>query len=187
MSASHLHDEIVNPVTGERVIFRDGAGDPAASVLRFDFYLKPGGGVFVPHQHLGQQETLEIVRGTLQCRLPDGERTVSAGQRVVFAPRVGHTLCNVGDDELHARVEFRPAGRAEEFLRNYFGLCRDGHSDARGELPFLHLAVFMPRYGNYRADIPLIAQRVLFFLLRPIGWLRGYRARYPRYAAGTGV
>lgn len=175
--------EIENPVTGERIVFGAGMGDPDAPSLCFDFYLAPNGGVFVPHLHLGQQETLEIVRGQLACTLPDGERTVRAGERVTFAPRTGHTLRNTGSDELHARVEFRPAGRAEEFLRNYFGLCRDGHSDKTGELPLLHLAVFMPRYGNYRGDIPLLAQRFLFTLLRPVGWLLGYRATYPRYAA----
>lgn len=175
------HNEIVNPVTGERVVFRDGVGDPTAARLSMDFYLKPSGGVFVPHLHRQQREVLHVRSGTLKCTFTDGERLVTAGESVTIEPGVGHSLLNAGTEELHAYVEFTPALGAEAFLRNYFGLCSDGKSNDKGDLPLLHLAVFMPTYGNYRGDIPLLAQRILFFVLRPIGKLLGYRASYPKY------
>jgi quercetin dioxygenase-like cupin family protein len=176
-------DTIDNPVTGERIVFRVGMGDPSAPVLGFDFFVRPGGGVFVPHFHRGQSETLRVITGRMRCGLPGAEREVGPGQSVTFAPGEGHALASVGAEELHAYVEFRPAGRAESFLRNYFGLCRDGQSDAKGELKLTQVAVLMPAHGTWRADIPVLAQRVLFTLLRPISWMRGRRASYPRYTA----
>lgn len=175
------NNEIENPVTGERVVFRTGMGDPDAPVLAFDFYLRPGGGVFVPHQHTAQEESIRVIKGRIRCGMPGAEREVGPGETVTFAPGEGHVLHAVGEEGVEAYVEFRPAGNAESFLRNYFGLCRDGKSNAKGDLSLPQIAMLMPAHGNLRADIPRLAQRVLFTLLRPIAWTLGYRARYPRY------
>lgn len=174
-------NEIENPVTGERVVFREGVGDPEADVLSFDFFVKPGGGVFVPHLHLEQTEIIRVIKGKLRCGLPGQEREVGPGEVVTFLPGEGHVLHAVGAEEVQAFVEFRPALRAESFLRNYFGLCRDGRSDSKGDLPLPQIALFMPHHGNWRADIPLAAQRVLFAILRPFGRWMGYREVYPEY------
>lgn len=173
--------EIENPVTGERIVFREGMGDPAAPVLSFDFFVRPGGGVFVPHMHEHQTETIRILAGRIVCGMPGAEREVGPGEVVTFEPGQGHVLHAVGPDEVRAYVEFRPAAGAESFLRNYFGLCRDGKSTEKGDLPLSQIALLMPKHGNWRADIPLLAQRVLFTLLGPIARLRGYRSTYARY------
>ena len=178
-------DEIENPVTGERIVFRAGMGDPMAEVLAFDFFVRPGGGVFVPHVHERQTETIRVLEGRLVCGMPGAEREIGPGQVVEFAPGEGHVLHAVGDVEVKAYVEFRPAGAAESFLRNYFGLCRDGKSTAKGDLPLAQVALLMPTHGLWRADIPLLAQRILFTVLRPIARLRGLRPTYPRYTSGA--
>ncbi len=178
-----MQSVIENPVTKERVVFKEGMGNPNAPVLAFDFFLEPGGGVFVPHLHLTQTETLRVRQGRLRAGLPGKEKEYGPGDEVVLAPGQGHTLCNVSEGPFEAAVEFRPAGNAESFLRNYFGLCRDGRCDAKGELPLLQIALLMPAHDNWRADIPLLAQKVLFTILRPIARLLGYRASYPAYVA----
>lgn len=175
-------NQIENPITGERIIFREGAGDSTAPILGFDFFVKPGGGVFVPHCHEAQSETLKVMAGRLRCGMPGKTRDVVAGETVTFASGEGHTLESVGPEELHAYVEFRPAGHAESFLRNYFGLCRDGKSDKKGDLPLPQVAMLMPAHGVWRADIPRLAQKILFTLLKPVSWLVGLRSRYPKYA-----
>lgn len=184
VTMTHSRDnEIENPVTGERIVFREGVGDPQAEVLAFDFFVRPGGGVFVPHLHAHQRETIQVLAGRLVCGMPGSEREVGPGEVVTFEPGEGHVLHAVGPEEVRARVEFRPAGEAESFLRNYFGLCRDGKSTDKGELPFAQVALLMPVHGNFRADIPLLAQRILFALVTPFAKLAGYRPRYARYAA----
>lgn len=176
-------DTIENPVTGERVVFLEGVGDPNAPRLTFDFYLRPGGGVLVPHQHLRLTETLHVRSGALLARPRGQERLVGPGESITFTPGQGHVLKNAGEGELHAFTQFTPAGTAESFLRNYYGLCRDGFADSNGELPLPALAMLIPAHDNWRADIPLIVQRALFFLLRPVAWLRGFKATYSQYAA----
>lgn len=175
-------DQIENPITGERIIFREGTGDNTAPVLGFDFYVRPGGGVFVPHCHDTQSETLNVLSGRLRCGMPKNTREIGPGETVSFASGEGHILESLGPEELHAYVEFRPAGHAESFLRNYFGLCRDGKSDAKGDLALPQIAMLMPAHGVWRADIPKPAQRILFAILRPVSWLAGLRSRYPKYA-----
>lgn len=175
-------DSISNPVTGERVVFLEGAGDPKAPRLTFDFFLAPGGGVLVPHQHLRLTETLHVRAGVLLAGPPGQERRVGPGESITFTPGQGHTLKNVGEGELHAFTEFTPAGTAESFLRNYYGLCRDGFTDASGELPLPALAMLIPAHDNWRADIPIWVQRALFFVLRPVAWLRGFKPTYPQYS-----
>ncbi len=178
-------DRIENPVTGETIVFREGVGDPSAPVLSLDFTIQKGGGVFVPHLHRFQTETIHVRSGRLRAGLPGAQREIGPGEHVVLTPGTGHTLENLSDGPLEAFVEFRPAGGAERFLRNYFGLCREGRCDRQGNPALLQIALLMPAHDNWRADIPLVAQRVLFTILRPIAWLLGYRAHYPRFARGS--
>ena len=38
-------DVVENPVTGERIVFTETGADSAGERLRFDFFVRPGGGV----------------------------------------------------------------------------------------------------------------------------------------------
>lgn len=174
-------NEIVNPVTGERIVFRMGAGNEKAPILGFDFFLRPGGGVFVPHFHKYQSESLVVLHGRLLCGLGKAVREVGIGETITFKPGEGHTLAVAGKEEVHAYVEFKPALRAESFLRNYFGLCRDGESDKKGEISLLQISLLMPYHEVWRADIPLVAQKILFFILRPLARALGYKEKYKEY------
>jgi hypothetical protein len=52
-----------NPVTGERFTFTDTAASTDGKLLAFDFALRPGGKVPVPHVHPIQTERFEVVAG----------------------------------------------------------------------------------------------------------------------------
>ena len=93
-------NEIENPVTGERVVFREGVGDPEADVLSFDFFVKPGGGVFVPHLHLEQTEIIRVIKGKLRCGLPGQEREVGPGEVVVIPAGTPQRIAAFGDEDL---------------------------------------------------------------------------------------
>lgn len=143
------------PVTGERVVFLEGVGDPSAPRLTFDFYLRPGGGVLVPHQHLRLTETLHVRSGALLAGPPGQERLVGPGESITFTPGQGHVLKNAGEGELHAFTDLTPAGSAESFLRNDYGLYRDGFAESNGELPLPALASSVRRAA--RSDLRLKA------------------------------
>ena len=98
-----------NPVTGERFTFTDTAATTGGELLAFDFALRPGGAVPIPHVHPVQTERFEVVTGRMRFRV--GLRTVHAGPGdvVEVAPGVMHAFANDGDEEARLRVEVRPA------------------------------------------------------------------------------
>ena len=62
-----------------------------------------------------------------------------------------------------------------------YGLCSE-----KGALPNpLQLAVLIDEHkdeGTYLTKPPLLAQKVMFGVLAPVGRLLGYKAHYPKYS-----
>lgn len=176
---------IENPVTGERIEFRertDGA-------LLFEYYLEPGGfavGRF-DHVHPRQSEQLEIRSGQLDVRIDGDEWTATAGTRFAIPPGTPHTIWNAGDERMHATIELSPALDAKSFFETTFGLARDGETNHWGLPGPLQLAVLVDEFHEelYFAGAPRLLQRGVAGVLAPIARLTGYRPRYPRYAASA--
>ena len=157
-----------NPVTGERFTFTETAATTGGELLAFDFALRPGGAVPIPHVHPIQTERFEVVSGRMRFRV--GPRTViaEAGDVVEVAPGVMHSFANAGDDEARLRVEVRPALRMEEMFAEVVGLARAGRMTRRG-LPRnpLELADLARRYDQ-EAHAPFIGVGLQRLLLAPL-------------------
>jgi quercetin dioxygenase-like cupin family protein len=165
-----------NPVTGERFTFTHTAGSTGGELLAFDFALRPGGAVPIPHVHPIQTERFEIVEGRMRFRI--GLRTVVAGPGdvVEVAPGVAHSFANAGDHEARLRVEVRPALAMEEMFAEVVAMARAGRMTHRG-LPrnVLELAVLARKYDQ-EAHAPLLTVGVQRLLLAPLV----LSARHPR-------
>jgi mannose-6-phosphate isomerase-like protein (cupin superfamily) len=83
------------------------------------------------HLHPRQEERIEILSGTLRCRIGGRERSISAGEATAIPPGVAHTLWNESQEEAHALVQYRPALRLETLFETLFGLGRDGNTAMR--------------------------------------------------------
>src|SRR3990172_1055205 len=101
-------DVIENPVTGERIVFRQTSAGTNGELLQFELTLKPHGFVPVEHVHSRQEERVEVVSGSVRYRLGGKEESLSAGQAAVLPPSIPHTLWNDTDDEAHLIMEMRP-------------------------------------------------------------------------------
>jgi quercetin dioxygenase-like cupin family protein len=181
-----------NPVTGERFTFTETASSTNGELLAFDFALRPGGAVPIPHVHPIQTERFEVVSGQMRFRV--GLRTMLAGPGdvVEVAPGVMHSFANAGDEEARLRVEVRPALAMEDMFAEVVVMAQAGRMTRRG-LPRnpLDLAVLARRYDQ-EAHAPLMSVGVQRALLAPlVMW-----ARHPRgaqvatalvAAAGVGV
>ena len=66
------------------------------------------------------------MNGKLWLRSGGVENIVLEGQEVVVPPRTPHSWWNIGDSEVQAIVEFRPAGEMRSFFETTFGLAQDG-------------------------------------------------------------
>jgi len=167
-----------NPVTGERFTFTETAATTGGELLAFDFALRPGGAVPIPHVHPVQTERFEVVAGRMRFRV--GLRTVHAGPGdvVEVAPGVMHAFANDGDEEARLRVEVRPALRMEEMFAEVVAMAEAGRMTRRG-LPrnLLDLATLARRYDQ-EAHAPFLRVGVQRFLLAPLV----ASARHPRGA-----
>src|SRR5262245_41364462 len=96
--AVHSGDTVENPVTGERFTFTDTAASTGGELLAFDFALRPGGAVPIPHVHPSQTERFEILAGRMRFRVGLRTRIAEAGDVVEIAPGVMHSFATAGDE-----------------------------------------------------------------------------------------
>jgi quercetin dioxygenase-like cupin family protein len=177
-------DEIANPVTGHRIVFRKTSRDTGGELLQMEWIGRPGWRAGPVHVHSWQEERFEVLSGTLGSHVAGIERAHKPGDGAVVVPAgVEHTVWNGGDEEVRALVELRPASsRSEIMLETVFGLAQDGKLSKAGipSNPF-RLALIVHDYEDqiYLARPPLAVQRVLFGALASVGRLLGYRAEYP--------
>jgi len=174
-------DTLENPVTGERFTFTHTAASTDGELLAFDFALRPGGAVPIPHVHPIQTERFEVTEGRMKFRV--GFRTVIAGPGDVIEvePGVMHSFANAGDTEAKLRVEVRPALQMEQMFAEVVAMARAGRMTKRG-LPRnpLDLALLARRY-DLEAHAPLLSVGLQRVLLAPlVAW-----ARHPK--TGTAV
>ena len=174
-------DTLENPVTDERFTFTHTAASTDGELLAFDFALRPGGAVPIPHVHPIQTERFEVTEGRMKFRV--GFRTVIAGPGDVIEvePGVMHSFANAGDTEAKLRVEVRPALQMEQMFAEVVAMAKAGRMTKRG-LPRnpLDLALLARTY-DLEAHAPLLSVGVQRALLAPlVAW-----ARHPR--AGTAV
>jgi quercetin dioxygenase-like cupin family protein len=177
---------VQNPVTGERFTFTDTAASTGGELLAFDFALRPGGAVPIPHVHPIQTERFEVVDGQMTFRV--GLRKIEAGPGDVVdvAPGVAHSFANAGETEARMRVEIRPALAMEEMFAEVVAMARAGRMNRRG-MPrnVLELAVLARKYDQ-EAHAPLLGVRLQRLLLAPLVFLAGHR-RTGRAAALAGT
>ena len=173
-----------NPISGERITFRETAGDTDGDLLAVDLELSPNGHVPGAHVHPLQEERFEVMSGTMRFRR--GFRTViaRAGDVVVVPPRTVHRFANAGSDTAHVQVEIRPALRMEALFETTVALAREGRTDPRGMPRPLDLALFM---SDVEAEVraPFVPARLVRALIAPLRWLarrRGLDVRYRRPA-----
>jgi quercetin dioxygenase-like cupin family protein len=157
-----------NPVTGERFTFTHTAASTDGELLAFDFALRPGGAVPLPHVHPIQTERFEVTAGRMRFRV--GLRTIVAGPGdvVEVAPGVMHSFANAGDEEARLRVDVRPALAMEEMFAEVVELARAGRMNKRGLPRNLRELARLARKYDQEAHAPLLGVRVQRFLLAPL-------------------
>jgi quercetin dioxygenase-like cupin family protein len=176
-----------NPVTGERFTFTHTAASTGGELLAFDFSLRPGGAVPIPHVHPIQTERFEVLAGRMRFRVGLRARVAGPGEVVEVAPGVMHSFANAGDEEARLRVEVRPALAMEEMFAEVVAMARAGQMTRRG-LPRSPLALAsLARRYDQEAHAPLLSVGVQRLLLAPLVFAAGHHraARVAVALAGT--
>ena len=177
---AHAGQVLENPVSGERFTFRRTANETNGELLEFELELTPRGQVPGPHVHPAQEETFEVLEGTMRFR--KGLRTITAraGETVVVPRGTVHRFENAGGTTARVRVEVRPALRMEELFEAAVGLARDGRTNSAGMPSPLDLALFMREFENeVRAPfVPVGITRAVMAPLAHVARRRGLDVRY---------
>ena len=94
-------DTIVNPVTGERIVFHKTSASTGGECVEIEVFVQPGGVVAAAHVHPYQTERFEILGGTIGMKV--GRKKIEAryGDVLTVEPGTAHKFWNAGDDELH--------------------------------------------------------------------------------------
>jgi quercetin dioxygenase-like cupin family protein len=173
-----------NPVTGERFTFTHTATSTDGELLAFDFALRPGGAVPIPHVHPIQTERFEVTEGRMTFRV--GLRKIEAGPGdvVEVTPGVAHSFANAGDGEARLHVGVRPALAMEDMFAEVVAMAQSGRMNRRG-MPrnLLDLADLARRYDQ-EAHAPLLSVRVQRVLLAPLVFLARHRGGAVAAAGG---
>jgi quercetin dioxygenase-like cupin family protein len=182
-------DVFVNPVTGSRVVFRKTAAETNGEVCEFDFFLPPRTAVNITeHAHPLQEETTQVVAGSLRGTRGSEPHRLSPGETMVVPPGIYHAWGNDSDEESHWIVSFRPALKSEGFLEAIWGLAEAGFSGPDG-LPknlFQGVVIISEFRDEIRPRMPWLKWKIGVDVLAPIGRLLGHSA-YRKHRAPAEV
>jgi len=168
-----------NPVTGERFTFTHTAASTGGELLAFDFGLRPGGAVPLPHVHPIQTERFEVSSGLVRFRVGLKMLGAGPGDVVEVAPGVAHSFANAGPDEARMRVEVRPALAMEDMFAEVIAMAQAGRMASNG-MPRnpLDLALLARTYDQ-EAHAPLMSVGVQRLLLAPLVYFARRRNSRP--------
>lgn len=175
-ASAEVGREIINPVSGERIIIRQSGAQTGGKLLAFDLYLPPGGHVPARHAHPAQQETFTVVEGQMRFRL--GWRTIIAqpGQTITIPTGVAHWFGAVGTEVAHARVEVRPALRMQEMFETTEALASEtSHTRGAWLTRLANLASIVLEF-QHEVAVPDVPAPLVRLALAPLAMLGRRRA-----------
>jgi quercetin dioxygenase-like cupin family protein len=173
-------DSIENPVTGERIVFRQTSHETGGEAVVIETYVQPNGFVAAAHVHASQEERFQILRGSVGFKV-GGKKTIAGpGQRLTVPAGTPHTFWNAGDEVAHFVCEIRPALQFESLLETMFALAAAGKTNRKGMPSLFRLAVIADaHFDTVRLPFPPAwLQKAGLVLGAPLGRLLGYRPSY---------
>jgi quercetin dioxygenase-like cupin family protein len=172
LSRNHLareRREVVDRLTGERIVITRTAEETGGAAVVFDFYLQPSGGVAFEHAHGEQDEIFRMRKGELTLTVAGEPRVLREGEELTIPAGVNHTLRNATDAEIAMEVEYRPGRRSDWWLVH----AHAAQDHLGRELTLLEMAPYLADVGIYPASPPRPVVRLVYALLAPIARLLG--------------
>jgi quercetin dioxygenase-like cupin family protein len=173
-------DSIENPVTGERLVFRQTSRETGGEAVVIETYVKPNGFVAAAHVHPSQEERFQVLRGSVGFRVGRKKIVAGPGQRLTVPAGTPHKFWNAGEETAHFVCEIRPALQFESLIETMFALAADGKTNRKGMPNPLRLAVIAnAHFDTVRLPFPPAPLQKLGLLLgAPLGKALGYGPIY---------
>lgn len=117
---------------GLRLEFLRTGDQTAGELLEMEVTGRPRGFLAQRHVHPEQAERIEVISGTIKVGMNGLDHVLGAGNAIEVPAGTPHTQVPVGDGPGCVRIQVRPAGRTEAFMRRVAELCREGKFTRRG-------------------------------------------------------
>ena len=182
-------DSIHNPVTGERIVFRQTSADTGGEAVVIETFVEPHGFVAAAHVHPSQEERFQVLRGTVGFKVGGKEQIAGPGARVTVPAGTAHKFWNAGEETAQFVCEIRPALQFESLLETMFVLAEDGKTNRKGMPNPLRLAVIAhAHFDTVRLpQPPAWLQRAGLAIGAPLGRALGYRPTYAPEAGSSAI
>ena len=139
---------VENPVTGERIVFRQTSADTNGELVAIDLALPVGGHVPGMHIHPLQEERFEVTAGRMKFRYGMKTIVAEAGETVVVPAGKIHNFAQYGDEPSQCRVEIRPALKMEQLFETTVRLAQEGRTNRKGMPKPLELSLFVEEFKD---------------------------------------
>jgi quercetin dioxygenase-like cupin family protein len=180
---------IENPVTGERLTFRETSASTNGEYVLVECAVRPNGVVAAAHVHPFQTERFEVLEGTLGLKVGRQNLEVAAGEVIVVEAGKAHKFWNAGPEEARFVCEVRPALEFESLIETMFNLASDGKTNRKGmPNPFRLAVIANAHFDDVRLPFPpVFMQRAGLALGAPLGRALGFKPTYEPAAPGSDV
>ncbi len=180
---------IENPVTGERLTFRETSASTNGEYVLVECAVRPNGVVAAAHVHPFQTERFEVLEGTIGLKVGRQTLEVAAGEVIVVEAGKAHKFWNAGHEEARFVCEVRPALEFESLIETMFNLAADGKTNRKGmPNPFRLAVIANAHFDDVRLPFPpVFMQRAGLALGAPLGRALGFKASYEPAAPGNEV
>lgn len=178
-----IGDEMTNPQTGERFVWRATRASTDGAYCEFDLYLTADARVAAPHRHPAQVEQFTVVTGDFALASPRLTGSFGPGDVATIPADTPHRWANTSGEAAHVVVRVTPALHIEDYFARFCAIATAGRAASSG-LPRspLELAVLFDAYREefalasrplHRIASPVIA------LLAALGRRRGLVSGHP--------
>jgi quercetin dioxygenase-like cupin family protein len=180
---AYKNKEISNPKTGQSIRFIQTAKDTNGAFLEMETTYLSRSKEPLAHYHPNQDEHFRVVHGKLTVKMNGVTKVYNEGDEFDVPRNTVHAMWNDSSSVAVVNWKVSPAFNTEHFFENSMGLAMDGKINDEGMPPFLQVAMLAAKYDNiFRlAKPPYLVQKILFSILTPIGYLKGYRSTYKKY------
>jgi quercetin dioxygenase-like cupin family protein len=122
---------LVHPVLKDRVTVMVTPEDSAGALLRIEYDARAVTPPADDHVHPEQEERIEVLAGTLHCRVGGEVREMHAGETLIIPPRTPHALWNETPTGSRTVGEYRPALATLELFEAIFVAAPGAGGDGR--------------------------------------------------------
>jgi quercetin dioxygenase-like cupin family protein len=115
-------DELLNPATGQRILFRKTGADTGGELLEVETWYRAGARPAPGHYHPSQDEHFEVLSGVVRARVDGEKQELIEGDLLDVTRGTVHEFGGHPDRDAHVLWQIRPALRTEDFFEATFPL-----------------------------------------------------------------